>query len=73
MGHVLSRFDRIGPSSGMRVVEYASMSFLVTFLNLNQFSQKQHCKPNRTQVLDAFEMIEWLAAGLAAPNCLAGS
>jgi len=39
MGRVVARFDTIGPSSGAFVVEYASMSFLLTHLNLNQSGQ----------------------------------
>ena len=39
LGRVLSGFDRIGPSSGVFVVEYASMSFLLTPLKLNQSCQ----------------------------------
>ena len=39
MGHVPLGFDRIGPSSGLFVVEYASMSFLLTPLNLTQSCQ----------------------------------
>ena len=39
MGRVLWGFDRIDPSSGLFVVEYASMSFLLTHLNLSQSCQ----------------------------------
>jgi hypothetical protein len=39
MSLVPKGFDRIGPSPGVFVVEYASMSFLLTPLNLNQSCQ----------------------------------
>ena len=39
MGRVPWGFDGIGPSSGVVVVEYASMSFLLPPLNLNQSRQ----------------------------------